>query len=93
MTEHTAGPWVVDGPTVNSESYDCYYIRDKDGTIIAEICEWGSSGEMQVDAALIAAAPELLSNCKAALAALEVYTDKGPALDSLREAIAKAEEA
>ena len=33
----------------------------------------------------------LLRNCKAALVALEVYVDRGPALDSLRKAIELAE--
>ncbi len=68
MSEHTKGPWFVDGPTANSESYDCFYVRTRDGDIVAETDAWGGRTDGS-DARLISKAPAM----KAALQAFVEY--------------------
>lgn len=54
MSEHTKGPWKAEGPIIRAEN----------GTHVAVVCAasqmLASLIEMEADAALIAAAPDLL---------------------------------
>jgi len=71
LAEATPGPWVVDGPTENSESYDCYYVRAEDRLPVAETDGWSWAGtpedgkDARVIAALRNAAPTLLALARA----------------------------
>ena len=85
---HTKGPWVVDGPTTNSESYDCYYVRTEDGTIVAETDAWNGTANDGGDAHLISAAPDLL---EALLSVVEDYDLGVDVPGYISDAIAKAE--
>ena len=51
MSKHTEGPW-------NVSNHNSDYIEDSDRKLVA--CVWGSSQELEANARLIAAAPELL---------------------------------
>ena len=94
MSEHTPGPWGI----VESASSDDYYelrVESKDGTFVAD-CDGSGDFEMQrANARLIAAAPQMLEACRAALAELRRRlgeSDPGAYRDivMLREAIAAA---
>lgn len=97
MTEHTPGPWFYD---VRTESIGC-----EAGWIVGPY--WhdqksdGEFGDQDADGRLIAAAPDLLKACEAALPLLIDATelvpagapfDNGPAIKMLQAAIAKARE-
>jgi len=71
LAEATPWPWVVDGPTENGESYDCYYVRAEARLPVAETDGWSWSGtpedgrDARVIAALRNAAPTLLALARA----------------------------
>lgn len=81
--KHTPGPW----------KFEDEYVRAPGGDAVADpycqaTAEWGE--EMEANARLISAAPELLEACKKAVSLI----DRGYELDarhSLNAAIAKAE--
>ena len=90
-TKHTPGPWAWDGGCLMSQqSYTAvvlWYTSDDDGVHCRP-----------ADRPLIAAAPELLAACKAALALLANLTSEEfarggdrPARMALADAIARAE--
>jgi hypothetical protein len=60
---YTPGPWIIEGPTKNSESYDCYYVTNQGGTPIAELSHL-SMPENEANARLIAAAPNMYEAIK-----------------------------
>lgn len=68
MPSHTPGPWTVRGPTgyLNQTAIDP-----------AIGCAYGSGDEVQANAALIAAAPELLEALVAILPHYEGMTEDG----------------
>lgn len=82
MSAHTPGPWQVDADCGDS-GHDVIY--DAQGRKLALV--------FSVDAALIAAAPDLLAAAKRALDWLASYPGNGAqgAYDALRASIAKAE--
>jgi hypothetical protein len=95
MSTHTPGPWMVEPHADDDEVvYVCANYTVRDGvtraTWIAE-CDLqdGNLPENHANARLIAAAPDLLKACKAAIA--ELITDLSQTADYLRAAIAKAE--
>src|SRR3990167_7884494 len=70
LAEATPGPWEVQGPTVNSESYDCWYVRGLDNYGVAETDAFRGSPEIDgADSRAIAAlrnsAPTLLALARA----------------------------
>ena len=96
-TAHTPGPWV----------FEDEFVRAGDVVIADPYCEETAStrpGEMEANARLIAAAPELLEACEAAWPMLELACrcqdgtiGSGPcaacrAVEIARAAIAKAKE-
>lgn len=91
MSKHTKGPWHV-----NSRDDT---VRSKDSIRIADIDvingEWGDNcPESQANARLIAAAPELLQACKAALVTMaddDLYERCRETFKTVESAIAKAE--
>jgi hypothetical protein len=72
--KHTAGPWVDDRK----------WITDHNGNTIAEV-SYEQDGHVRANAALIAAAPDLLEALKGTLALAMAYyrtlPDDGPAQD------------
>lgn len=90
QTKHTAGPWEVYGETGTG----------RDGTPVYGI-GFGLSGQLgeivgNKNAALVAAAPELLEACQNSLAILKTFRDSGQYniprhIVNLEQAIAKAE--
>ncbi|WP_334159592.1 hypothetical protein [Achromobacter insolitus] len=87
-TKHTPGPWHYQP---GRDSRPPYVIRGAEGGFVVV----GMTAERQeADAALIAAAPELLAQAEKHLAWLSKLTDwagaDDPDLDGLRSAIAKA---
>lgn len=94
---HTPGPWEVRSGDVIRRPH---WIRGG-GHTIAEVFwdEYFDEGDPAANAALIAAAPDLLDACKLVQPVLERYALEGPAgnsvaeqfRDALRSAIAKAE--
>ncbi len=76
MSEHTAGPWKI-------ENDEQMRIHTKNGGTVARLgCLRGrhsgprkSSKELAANARLIAASPELLVACKAALAEFEMFVE------------------
>ena len=86
--KHTIGPWSVRGPA----GIDKDYAIVGDYSIIAEA--WGRVGETKypdayANARLIAAAPELLDACNAAMR-LDYFREHNALADMMRAAIAKA---
>lgn len=85
-TKHTPGPWHVDD--------DDGTILSEDGSeVFASHCsgDWHYIAALPADRRLIAAAPDLLAACEAALQAMDAI-DVGTSWisDALRAAIAKA---
>jgi hypothetical protein len=82
-TQHTPGPWHFDGQEFND-------VREADGELVAVALHLRtrkperSLAEAEANARLMAAAPDLLEACKAALSDYEPYIEK------CRAAIAKA---
>jgi hypothetical protein len=96
MSARTPGPWVwMDG---DSELEDMATLLGDGGNLEVIVCHFGNSAQSYptegrepdgADKVLIAAAPDLLAACEAALGTFEV--DDCPAVQAqLRAAIAKA---
>lgn len=88
-TKHTPGPWTIEIP---SNGCDRYIIHGKSFEEICATC-LDTEHEMQANARLIAAAPELLEACRLALGAFEAnrIDMQQNAERKLNAAIAKAE--
>ena len=86
-TTHTPGPWAAELAHPPAGSYAT--IRAADDAIV---CHVGLTDEQDgADARLIAAAPDLLTACEAALVCAEMGITLGlTATETLRAAIAKA---
>ena len=90
MSAHTPGPWAISPPMERCSLGDGLYVqREADGTPTA----FASSGNL-ADARLLAAAPELLAACKAAIEEFREFmpTTAGDTLTMCEAAVAKAEE-
>ena len=97
QAQHTRGPWRVD-----RDDSGLFIRMEPLGDLDQYLAVYASPDEEQreADAALIAAAPDLLAACEAALRALEHNRQRGlenmtplayeVEIDTLREAIAKA---
>lgn len=95
MSKHTPGPWHID------KHKDGIFIHDKLAVYIASVTSWGKKSEKmriesEANAALIAAAPELLEACKKAYAVIELIRERGQGQfvhegKALFQAISKAE--
>ncbi len=90
--KHTPGPWKVPAPK------DPYWIFDSKGVPICSFSSVGSKRDERHihNAALIAAAPELLEACKLALDELQIVSDReggslGRPIDRLINIISRAE--
>lgn len=84
MSNYTPGPWVVQ-ETNFAQQKNVYAQTDKPP--IATV--YGSTGENEANARLIAAAPDLLAALKECITAVDV-TMYGMAIHNARAAIAKA---
>lgn len=88
MSKHTPGPWMVEGCTVyalNDDGYNRFSALVQDAHTPVD--------ELEANARLIAAAPELLSLLKEARSTLEMWKDVAPAVSlcaDIDKAIAKA---
>ena len=110
-TKHTPGPWVVVREKLNHKADPPEIIevrRDVSAAIQNTIASMnvyapqpgtpicGCGGDPMSNARLIAAAPDLLAACEAALALLEMnhaawhLKPDGPVFDALRQSIARA---
>ena len=104
MSKNTPGPWSLN-PEKDDHDIPVIRVSGADGSSFAFIYENSRTGQLNVDdARLIAAAPELLSACKASLSAISSLsrafaTGYGPedeaayvrsAIDQIHEAINKA---
>lgn len=87
---HTEGPWQVDGPYARIT-----YIRTRPlgqaGSYVIVARIYGDDDQVWPDAHLIAAAPDLLAACKAALKDVDVGMLSSEVTDAMIAAIAKAE--
>ena len=83
MSKHTPGPWQLIGTSI---------VGDQTSETYTLVCRLNESNRL-FNAAVIAAAPDLLDVAKASLAILErtPFCDHLAILDSLKEVIAKAE--
>ena len=82
----TPGPWVVSRPALRGGAYCVLSERDGDAAVALV---YGRS-QTDANAALIAAAPDLLAACRAALHD-RMFKDWPEIATLLRDAIAKAE--
>ncbi len=81
MTQHTQGPWVVNGNQVHAVN--------KHETFVADVFD--QNGDAKANARLIAAAPDLLDVCEDALAVeLECWPEGSELASRLEAAIKKA---
>lgn len=90
MASHTPGPWYADGTDIGSAENVVV------GVAVAGKNEQGyiSHGEVQANAYLIAAGPEMLEalhKCRAYLAGSIQECDRDAVDDAIRDAIRKAE--
>lgn len=88
----TKGPWAA---TTRRGSWDWVVFKQDEPNI--EICQMFHDGteynkKGKANACLVAAAPELLEACKSALNAFTTNTDLFGVVDTLKSAIAKAEQ-
>lgn len=65
--KHTPGPWTID-----SDFEDSCFVGQPNGAPVASLC-CGDGQDMQANARLIAAAPELLRELKAAIFYIETF--------------------
>lgn len=91
MSKHTPGPWIGAGPSFGDPlpRYTTEIVTEWEGDEgdVISICEMPfhhHDDENEANARLIAAAPDLLEACKAAL------SDDQPYIEKCRAAIAKA---
>ncbi len=88
-TKHTPGPWQIEKTDAFVNNQPRYSLVGQDGEWLGWLNKWPDHPkESAANARLIAAAPELLNSAKEALA----HFDRLDCKDSLRLAIAKAEE-
>lgn len=84
MTEHTSGPWNVNGSAIEADDVTIAHVYDPDEN---------GPDEYAANASLMAAAPELLSACEAAEVCFkhwELSPAEQAAVEQLRAAIKKA---
>ena len=88
---HTPGPWKVQ-KTRSNRPITMIMTVDKQGAVICDMNKIGGN-DIDADARLIAAAPDLLAACKLALEYTGWHYHAGAqeAHDALKAAIAKAE--
>ncbi len=100
MSEHTAGPWTTEELqelTTGGERRPATYISASKGwaspkRTVAIVGHWTDRPNPEVDARLIAAAPELLEACRALIEEREAeWGANTPAYVMGEKAIAKAE--
>lgn len=92
MGNYTPGPWRA-GYADERVSKACMIVRAEqiDGQPYVAICPQTLLGDMEANAVAIAALPDLLAACEAALYALETMLDEEPIVAcDLRYAIRKA---
>jgi hypothetical protein len=97
MSKHTPGPWTIREPgyieAKTRKGHSVYLVGYAYNLEIARACE---RGEVEANARLIAAAPELLAACEAAKPLLAMWArhagspSAGEALGKITAAIAKA---
>ena len=87
-TKHTPGPWRVQRQNPSPTTGE-WMISGANPGYLAEVRDCGS-GDVQANARLIAAAPDLLDALKDALCALECCGKDYPAASKAKAAIAKA---
>lgn len=92
---HSRAPWAVESPVVDGRAV--YYVVDANGMRVAELPEWRPEYqiELEANARLISAAPELLAALKRASEWVASHPGEGALReggpwDQAREAIAKA---
>ena len=94
MSKHTPGPWIIYDTGNRAETYG---VESTNGTAVV----WYGSNEKEgirklADAQLIAASPDLLAACQAAIEELEHVRDNADGVDledtisALQDAICKA---
>ena len=100
LAEATPEPWEVNGPTVNSESYDCHYIEAGSGeerVTVAETDEWRGPSKDGANAHAIVslrnAAPALLALARAGRVLEYAYRMFGPSDFRTKAALAAFREA
>ena len=91
---HSEGPWEFDGVDRNNRRI-IYNAKRSTVAYAEDFNSYDLDEEVDANARLIAAAPELLACCEDALGTLAgIYSDEDPAhvqmFDALRSAIAKA---
>ena len=95
LTGHTPGNWQASDPgDYGDYDGDCIVVLDDiDAKCTRRVCVvLGSDDEAKANACLIAAAPELLAACKAALVGVcEAHGFQAHILTQIQAAIAKAE--
>lgn len=91
MLKHTPGPWHVSGPTRDVKAPPTAYLPDG---MVAATRYLGNAPEREAEhaanAALIAAAPDLLQAARMVMT-WPSHENMTPVFDALRAAIAKAE--
>ena len=92
MSTHTPGPWIIVGRIIDAVPRSSSLPPER----IAILDQGPTEGESEANARLIAAAPDLLAACIAALPALSAHANTGcdcpdtEAAKMLRAGIAKA---
>ena len=94
---HTPGPWIASDQSRHGCDYRDRHIMDDSGDILATVhAVRTTAAGRDANARLIAAAPDLLAACEAALSELEALRGvdegfpQGETAQALRSAIAKA---
>lgn len=85
--KHTPGPWKAAQPKHDPQAWD---VCTESGGVLAKLT-WG--GEGGANAKLMAAAPELLAACQAAMSKLDHYDGEykgGPHIKQVRDALRAA---
>lgn len=78
MTQHTPGPWVISDAQIAPGGIVGRYIAHKDGGMIAEAllnCRVTRDADMEANARLIAAAPDLLAALRIAADFMSIASD------------------
>jgi hypothetical protein len=85
MAGHTPGPW-----RASKSPKDGWFIVDRDDHLAHNLLYGLPDAELEANARLMAAAPELLALCREALAAVEALDEEYPSDDRLAARIAAA---
>ena len=91
MTQHTPGPWTATFPITAPGKRDAWVISGGGGRSISILPDTADMQNDAANAALIAAAPDLLKACKVALGTLNTMMDIERTRTELAAVIAKAE--